>query len=59
MLVRVLADAGIMRDEGEGVARIFGEMKTHSLAVPTITSVDGLFTITLHNDGRHEASSRE
>jgi ATP-dependent DNA helicase RecG len=53
ILVRVLADAGIMRDEGEGVARIFREMATNALSVPAITSEGGLFTITLYNNGPH------
>ena len=34
LMVRVLADAGIMRDEGEGVARIFAEMKDSLLRAP-------------------------
>lgn len=54
LLVRVLADAGIMRDEGEGVARIFREMETNALSVPVVTAEDGLFTITLYGNGPHE-----
>ena len=55
LLVRVLADAGIMRDEGEGVARIFREMEANSLGVPVVTSEDGLFTIALPSNGPREA----
>ncbi len=59
ILVRVLADAGVMRDEGEGVARIFREMTLNSLSRPTITSDAGSFTITLYNNGPHETSGSD
>lgn len=48
MVVRVLADTGAMRDEGEGVARIFGEMADRQLPEPRITVENGLFAITLY-----------
>lgn len=51
MLVRVLADIGAMRDEGEGIARIFNEMANRRLPEPEIRCEDGLFTITLLGDG--------
>ena len=50
MLVRVLADSGLMRDEGEGIARIFGEMADRQLPPPDIACEDGLFTIKLFGD---------
>ena len=50
MLVRVLADAGIMRDEGEGVVRVFREMAASLLRKPEIESVNGLFRLTLFNE---------
>lgn len=50
MLVRVLADADIMRDEGEGIARVFREMTDSFLREPEMTSEAGLFTITLFNE---------
>lgn len=50
MLVRVLADAEIMRDEGEGVARVFREMASRLLREPEIESANGLFRITLFNE---------
>ncbi|WP_419941038.1 ATP-binding protein [Candidatus Palauibacter sp.] len=59
ILVRVLADAGVMRDEGEGVARIFREMTLNSLSRPTITPDAGSFTITLYNNGPHETSGSD
>ena len=50
MLVRVLADADIMRDEGEGIVRVFREMADSFLREPEMTSESGLFTITLFNE---------
>ena len=49
-LVRVLADAEIMRDEGEGIVRVFREMADSFLGEPDMTSESGLFTITLFNE---------
>ena len=51
MLVRVLADTGAMRDEGEGIARIFNEMADRQLPGPDIACDGGLFTITLFGEG--------
>ncbi len=50
MLVRVLADAEIMRDEGEGIVRVFREMAESFLREPKMTSDSGQFTITLFNE---------
>ncbi|MDE0356376.1 MAG: putative DNA binding domain-containing protein [Gammaproteobacteria bacterium] len=50
MLVRVLADAEIMRDEGEGVARVFREMAASLLREPELDSASGLFRMTLFNE---------
>ncbi|MCY3546722.1 MAG: putative DNA binding domain-containing protein [Gemmatimonadetes bacterium] len=50
MLVRVLADAEVMRDEGEGIVRVFREMANSFLSEPEMTSESGLFTITLFNE---------
>ncbi len=50
MLVRVLADTEIMRDEGEGIARVFREMTDSFLHEPQFASESGLFTITLFNE---------
>ena len=49
-LVRVLADAEIMRDEGEGIVRVFREMADSFLREPEMTSESGLFAITLFNE---------
>ena len=50
MLVRVLADTDIMRDEGEGIVRVFREMDDSFLPDPAMTSESGLYTITLFNE---------
>ena len=49
LIVRVLADAGVMRDEGEGVARIFDEMEESALREPEVALDDGVFSISLFN----------
>ena len=49
LLVRVLADAGVMR-EGEGVARIFEEMAESSLREPEVELEDGVFSVRLYNE---------
>lgn len=55
MLVRVLADIGAMRDEGEGIARIFDEMADRQLPGPDIACDSGLFTIKLFGEGGRSA----
>ena len=50
LLVRVLADAGVMRDEGEGVARIFEEMAESALREPEVEMEDGVFCVRLYNE---------
>ena len=55
MVVRVLADIGAMRDEGEGIARIFDEMADRQLPVPDIACDSGLFTIELFGEGGRSA----
>lgn len=49
MLVRVLADTEIMRDEGEGIVRVYREMAESLLREPEVESGSGLFRITLFN----------
>ena len=49
-MVRVLADAGIMRDEGEGIPRIFEEMQESLLKDPEIEVHDGIFMLRLLNE---------
>jgi ATP-dependent DNA helicase RecG len=50
ILVRVLADAGIMRDEGEGIPRIFEEMEESFLREPEIGLEEGSFFVRLFNE---------
>jgi len=50
VIVRVLAEAGLMRDEGEGVSRIFAEMKEGHLHPPELTAAHGVFSLTLYNE---------
>ena len=57
MLVRVLADTEIMRDEGEGIVRVFREMTDSFLGEPAFASDSGLFTITLFNKPVYETAN--
>ena len=50
LIVRVLADAGIMREEGEGVPRMFEEMEGSFLRFPEFASEGGEFKVTLRNE---------
>lgn len=57
ILVRVLADAEIMRDEGEGIVRVFREMTDRFLREPEMAAGSGLFSITLYNEPVYETAS--
>ncbi len=59
LIVRVLAEAGLMRDEGEGIPRIFDEMEESFLRAPTFDLADGVFTVTLHNEPIFTGPSQE
>ena len=50
LLVRVLSAAGITRNEGEGVARMFREMDGMGLAPPEFGSDDDACVVTLRNE---------
>jgi ATP-dependent DNA helicase RecG len=50
LLVRVLANAGIMRDEGEGIPRIFEEMEESFRRAPEIGVEDEVFFVRLFNE---------
>ena len=50
LIVRALAEAGLMRDEGEGVSRIFEEMKGSHLRPPELDAAHGVFSLTLRNE---------
>lgn len=48
-LVRGLVDLGYMRDQGEGIPRIFAEMETSFLPEPELEAGANDFTLTLRN----------
>jgi ATP-dependent DNA helicase RecG len=50
LLVRVLASVGIMRDEGEGVPRIFEEMQESLLKQPEISVEAAQLAVVLYNE---------
>ena len=50
LIVRVLADARLMREEGEGIPRIFDEMEASFLHSPGLDVEAGEFTLTLRNE---------
>lgn len=48
-MVRVPADAGIMREEGEGIPRMYEEMEESFLKQPEFHVEQTLFSVTLRN----------
>lgn len=50
LIVRVLADARLMREEGEGIPRMFEEMEASFLHPPVIEVDAGAFRLALRND---------
>jgi ATP-dependent DNA helicase RecG len=50
LIVRVLAEVAIMRDEGEAVPRIFEEMSESLLRQPTLTAESSQFSVVLRNE---------
>jgi ATP-dependent DNA helicase RecG len=48
-LSRVLVDLGYMREQGEGIPRMFGEMTTQFLPLPVVEVRGKTFTVTLRN----------
>ncbi|MDX2055459.1 MAG: ATP-binding protein [Polyangiaceae bacterium] len=48
-LVRALVDLGFMRDQGEGIPRLFAEMEGLFLPAPDLESAASLFRVTLLN----------
>lgn len=57
LLVGALAGAGMMRDEGEGIPAMFGEMREHGLPPPEIAVEHCVFTLTLRNGRNPEKCS--
>jgi len=56
--VRGLVDLGLMRDQGEGIPRMFAEMAGQFLPAPTIRDQARSFAITLHNTPTLTADDR-
>lgn len=50
LLVRVLVEARIMRDEGEGIPRMFDEMEESFLRAPELGVEHATFQVTLYNE---------
>lgn len=51
LIVRVLADLGYMRDQGEGIPRMFEVMETEGFYPPALETVGNLlFQVTLRNE---------
>ena len=59
LISRMLVEAGIMREEGEGVPRIFAEMSESFLRHPKFEAKDATFTVTLRNTPVFEGPSTE
>jgi ATP-dependent DNA helicase RecG len=59
LLVRLLVEAGLMREEGEGIPRMFEEMEESFLHVPAIVLDSGELTVTLKNEPVFEGPSAE
>ncbi len=50
LIVRVLVETGLMREEGEGVPRMFEEMEDYLLRAPEFRIESGEFLVTLRNE---------
>jgi len=59
LLVRVLVDAGIMREEGEGVPRMHEEMRVSCLRPPEFGLHAVALTVTLRNEPVFEGATYE
>ena len=49
-IARVLAELGVMRDQGEGIPRMFEEMEVAFLPVPVLDVVSGRFCVVLRKE---------
>jgi ATP-dependent DNA helicase RecG len=49
-IARVLAELGVMRDQGEGIPRMFEEMELAFLHVPTLDVISGRFRVVLRKE---------
>lgn len=58
-IARVLAELGLMREQGEGIRRIFEEMERSLLQLPTLTAESSAFKVTLFNQPIFETAEPE
>jgi len=49
-IARVLAELGVMRDQGEGIPRMFEEMEVAFLPVPALDVISGRFCVVLRKE---------
>lgn len=59
LIARVLVELGLMREEGEGVPRMFHEMQRSFLHPPEFAVADSTLTVTLKNTPIFESSEAE
>jgi ATP-dependent DNA helicase RecG len=59
IIVRVLVDYGLMREEGEGIPRMIEEMENSFLHLPDLEVVDGDFQVRLKNTPIFDIGSPE
>ncbi|MFQ5486192.1 MAG: ATP-binding protein, partial [Desulfobacterales bacterium] len=59
LIVRVMVDYGLMREEGEGIPRMFEEMETCYLRLPDLDISDDIFKVTLWNTPIFDIGSPE
>jgi ATP-dependent DNA helicase RecG len=58
-VARVLVELGLMREQGEGVRRIFEEMERSLLQLPALSSESSVFKVTLFNQPIFETAEPE
>ena len=59
LITRALAEARIMREEGEGIPRMFEEVHESFLQAPEFEVADGTFTVRLRNEPIFSSQSTE
>ena len=58
-IARVLTELGVMRDQGEGIPRMFEEMELSWLRPPEFSHEAGAFTVVLRNEPVFESTDPE
>ncbi|MCA9674840.1 MAG: putative DNA binding domain-containing protein [Myxococcales bacterium] len=58
-IARVLTELGVMRDQGEGIPRMFEEMELSWLKPPEFSQDGSVFTVVLRNEPVFEATDPE